>query len=119
MRSRRASYGIAPPLNRTVRRQRSARVPMFIIEDELHAEQQDGEFTSFQEALVELKRRAALPWDRSPNVAPCTSWRTCGRKYEIIEYDDSTRPWKQLSCVAMLEISAKGARWLVGVSTST
>ena len=88
---------------------------MFIIEDELHAEHQDGTFGSFEEALAELKRRANLPWDQAPNVAPCTSWRTCGRNYEIIEFDDSTSPWKQLSRVPALEISAKGAKWLVNI----
>jgi len=86
---------------------------MFIIEDERHAEPQEGRFASFQEALVELKRRAALPWDQAPNVAPCTSWRTCGRKYEIVEFDDSTLPWKQLSRVPALEVSANGAKWLI------
>lgn len=92
---------------------------MFIIEDALHDEQQDGEFASFQEAVVELKRRAALSWDQAPNMAPCMYWRTCGRKYEIIEYDESAKPWRQLSRISMLEISAKGPRWLVPVSAST
>jgi hypothetical protein len=88
---------------------------MFIIEDELHAEHQDGTFASFEQALAELKRRAALPWDQAPNVAPCTSWRTCGRNYEIIEFDDSALPWKQLSRVPALEVSAKGAKWLLEI----
>jgi hypothetical protein len=45
---------------------------MFIIEDEQHAEPQSGEFESIADALAELKRRAMLPWDQPPNVAPCT-----------------------------------------------
>ena len=43
-------------------------IPMFIIEDERHAEQQ-GQFASLKEALGELKKRAAIPWDQAPNVA--------------------------------------------------
>jgi hypothetical protein len=47
-----------------------------------------------------------------PNVAPCTSWRTCGRLYEIVEYDDSERPWKELGRTQVLEINALGLRWI-------
>src|SRR5262249_28629356 len=68
---------------------------VFVIEDERHAEPQ-GEFASLDAAVAELHRRAALPWDEEPNVAPCTGWRTCGRTYEVIEYDNSARPWKEL-----------------------
>ena len=84
---------------------------MFIIEDERHAELQEGEFVTFEEALAELQHRAQLPWNEHPNVAPCRSWRTCGRSYEIIEYDDSTVPWIELSRVAVLGVSSEGARW--------
>lgn len=55
----------------------------FVIEDEFHAEWQ-GEFASEQEALVELQRRAQIPWDHEPNQAPCTSWRTCGRTITLL-----------------------------------
>jgi hypothetical protein len=85
---------------------------MFKIEDELHAELQEGEFPSFEDALAELRNRATLPWDKVPNVAPCTSWRTCGRLYEIVEYDDSERPWKELGRTQVLEINALGLRWI-------
>jgi hypothetical protein len=64
---------------------------MFLIEDEIHAEPQ-GQFASFDEAMVELTRRAEVPWDQPPNVAPCLSWKTCGREYVVIEYDDSRVP---------------------------
>lgn len=84
---------------------------MFIIEDENHAEWQEGEYASFQAAIAELKRRADLPWDQLPNVAPCVSWKTCGRNYEIVEFDDSRRPWKEISRVLALEISAKCVLW--------
>lgn len=85
---------------------------MFIIEDELHAEPQEGEFSSLTEALQELERRAALPWDKPPNAAPCTSWRTCGRNYEIVEYETSARPWKELRRISAMKIDAAGVKWL-------
>jgi hypothetical protein len=85
---------------------------MFKIEDELHAEPQPGEFASFEAAVEELRLRAQLPWDEEPNVAPCTSWRNCGRNYHVVEYDDSARPWKEISRTSVLEVRAQGARWL-------
>ena len=48
---------------------------MFKLEDELHAEIQEGEFETLDAALMELRHRAQLPWDAPPNVAPCQSWR--------------------------------------------
>jgi hypothetical protein len=80
------------------------------IEDEIHAELQ-GEYASVEEAMAELKRRALIPWDHPPNCAPCTSWKTCGREYLLIEYDDTQTPWKELRRMAMLEISAAGVVW--------
>jgi hypothetical protein len=84
---------------------------MFVIEDELHAEWQ-GEFQTRHEAISELRRRALISWDEEPNAAPCTDWITCGRKYELVEFDDSTLPWKELSRTLLLEISANGVQWL-------
>lgn len=84
---------------------------LFVIEDEAHAEVQ-GEYASLEEAVTELERRASLPWDQPPNQCPCTSWRTCGRRYEVIEYDDSSRPWRQMRRTPYLEVSAEGANWL-------
>jgi hypothetical protein len=65
---------------------------MFVIEDEIHAEQL-GKFSSFEAAVSELRRFAAIAWDHHPNLAPCTSWQTCGREYGIIEYDTLSTPW--------------------------
>ena len=86
---------------------------MFVIYDESHAEWH-GEFKAFDEALSELRRRFDLPWDQHPNAAPCTSWRTCGRTYEVIEFDDSTKPWTELRRVPILDVSASGVTWHVG-----
>jgi hypothetical protein len=66
---------------------------MFRIEDERHAEPQEGDFDSFASAVAELKRRAEMRWDEAPNVAPCTNWKDCGRSYEVVEYDTSSHPW--------------------------
>jgi hypothetical protein len=88
---------------------------MFVIEDERHAEPQDGEFPTLSEAVIELKRRAALPWNEAPNLAPCTNWKTCGRTYEVIEYDTSDKPWKEIRRIAFLEITSSGAKWLTPI----
>jgi hypothetical protein len=85
---------------------------MFFIKDERHAELQDGEFASLAEAFEELKRRATKPWNEVPNVAPCTSWRTCGRKYAVVEYETKATPWKVIQWHSMLEITAEGTKWL-------
>jgi hypothetical protein len=69
-------------------------MPKFVIEDELHAEQH-GEFSELEDAVLELRRRAEIPWDHEPNKAPCQNWPTCGRTYEIIEFDDTQTPWKE------------------------
>lgn len=91
---------------------------MFVIEDQLHAEPQ-GHFASFQEAIDELKRRSGIPWDEAPNCAPCASWSTCGRDYEIIEYDDSQLPWRELRRVAVLNITSSGIKWSAGFEDMT
>lgn len=82
----------------------------FEIEDELHAEPH-GEFGSAEEALAELRRRAAIPWDQKPNRAPCRDWRNCGRKYDLIQYDEEQSPRKELRRELALEISAVGVKW--------
>ena len=84
---------------------------MFIIDDDIHCELQDGEYNSFDEALHELKRRSLIPWDEYPNRCPCTSWKTCERNYSIIEYDPSSIPYKEIQKVFVLTISAKGVNW--------
>jgi hypothetical protein len=85
---------------------------MYVIEDEIHAEPQEGQFDTRAQAIAELRRRAALSWDEAPNRAPCADWRGCGRSYEVVEYDDTARPWKEFSRELVLEISADGVRWV-------
>jgi hypothetical protein len=85
---------------------------MFMIEDEAHAEPQ-GQYSTLEDAMAELRRRAAIPWNQGPNVAPCTSWESCGRRYEVVEYDDSQTPWRELQRIFVLEVSAAGAKWRV------
>jgi hypothetical protein len=82
----------------------------FCIEDEAHSELQ-SEHETFEAAIAELERLARLPWDVEPNQAPCTGWRTCGRRYEIVEYDTSTKPWGMLRKVPALEVGPKGVAW--------
>jgi hypothetical protein len=79
---------------------------VFTIEYEAHGECH-GTFATHEAALDELKVRANIPWNVEPNKAPCTNWKNCGRRYEIIEYDDSKgKPWKKLSRTPVLKISS-------------
>lgn len=87
---------------------------MFVIEDERHAESL-GQFTSLDQALAELRQLASIPWDEHPNLAPCTNWHNCGRTYEVVEYDESQSPWKELRRISALEISAAGVQWAEGI----
>jgi hypothetical protein len=85
---------------------------LFRIEDELHAEPMAGDFASFEEALSEVRRLASVPWGEHPNVAPCQSSATCGRHYEIVEYDTSTQPyWTEQQRTSIVEIMKDGAKW--------
>jgi hypothetical protein len=86
---------------------------MIIIEDRIHCDHH-GRFETFADALAELRRRAVIPWDERPNAAPCTSWKTCGREYQVMEFDDAQEPWKLLRGVAVLKVSAKGVEWVSG-----
>ncbi|GAB3408663.1 hypothetical protein GCM10027515_26260 [Schumannella luteola] len=84
---------------------------MFVIEDELHAEE-FGRYESRDEAMDALRVLAASPWDREPNMAPCSGWARCGRDYELVEYDASSVTQQELSRRTVLTVSAQGARWL-------
>jgi len=80
----------------------------FEIYDERHAEPM-SDHGSFEAALAELARLARIPWNEEPNQAPCMSWKTCGRSYELIEYDPSTKPATTVRHIAALDVSAQGA----------
>lgn len=83
----------------------------FVIEDSVHFDI-FREFSHRTDAMAELERLATLMWDAEENVAPCNEWKTCGRSYELVEYDTSAgEPWRELSRNAMLEISARKVRW--------
>ena len=84
----------------------------FVIHDELHDEEH-GTFDNAAQALAELRRRATLPWDAPPNVAPCMNWRNCGRMYELIEYDDSDHSRRELRRTLVLEVRAAGPQWKI------
>jgi hypothetical protein len=86
---------------------------MFVIEDEWHAEW-IGEFASRDEAHVILRKLAQTPWDQPPNKCPCTSWRTCGRRYHLIEFETSAEPWRRLGDEPVLEVSAARTAWVSG-----
>jgi hypothetical protein len=82
----------------------------FVIDDDMHAEPQ-GEFRSMDDAVAELRKRARIPWHQEPNRAPCVSWRTCVRVYDIIEFAD-IRPWRgEIRRVRALQISSRGVKW--------
>ena len=83
---------------------------MFAIDDDLHADM-IGTFPTREEAIQELRRLRAIAWDQPPNQAPCMSWRTCGRRYVLVEFDDRFTPWRTLASVLALEISAAGVVW--------
>lgn len=84
---------------------------MFKIEDEMHAEPQEGEFSSFVLALNELKKISSIPWGQTPNNPPCSNSENCERNYQIIEYDANQIPWKELQRITVLKVSAKGVEW--------
>ena len=83
------------------------------IEDAIHCEQ-DGPFTSFDDAIAELRRRATIEWDAPPNRAPCMSWRTCGREYHILAYDARSESGHLLRQTHVLDVSAERTRWIEG-----
>lgn len=83
---------------------------MFVVSDELHDESA-GQFQSLEEAVTWISQLAMIAWDDEPNRAPCTSWRTCGRTYMIVEFDDSARPWREIRSIEAVEIDASGVKW--------
>lgn len=86
---------------------------LIVIEDSIHCER-IAQCDSFEEAIERLQQLSQLPWDQEPNRAPCTSWRKCGREYQVIEYDDSASPWKVVREADVLKVSASNIEWVPG-----
>lgn len=88
----------------------------FALFDETHSEMSPRRdiFETFDAALDEIQRRAALPWDDYPNRAPCKGWATCGREYAIREYLTDTEPWTFVRAVQVVAVSAEGVTWMPG-----
>ena len=84
-----------------------------VIEDSIHCERID-ECESFEEPIARLQELAKLRWDEEPNLAPCTSWRHCGREYRVIEYDDLASPWRVVRDADVLKVSASNIEWVLG-----
>ena len=91
---------------------------IYVNEDEMHAKWCGGD-ESFNEALTELKLCSGMDWDKEPNVCPCTNWKNCGRDYEIVKFDNSRKPWVELSRESVLGVSAKGSEWEEGFGKSS
>ncbi len=85
----------------------------FSIEDDVHAEWQ-GDFETFDAAIIELQRRAALTWDAPPNQCPCTGWKTCERIYTITEFIVGDETFTPQNLYEVLSISSRGVKWLKG-----
>jgi hypothetical protein len=84
-----------------------------VIEDAAHCQHVEH-CDTFEEAIAWLEEAATIPWDQEPNRCPCTAWRRCGRKYRVIEFDDSTVPWTRLREADVLNVSARGVEWVPG-----
>ena len=82
----------------------------FYVEDEWHCETVES-YDSYSQALDAIQQLALLAWNEPPNRAPCSSWETCGRLYSIVEYD--TAASQQIASTPIVEIDAKGTRWLI------
>jgi hypothetical protein len=84
---------------------------MFWIEDDFHADVLRDGFATFDSALEELRRMAAMPFGEAPNCPPCTNWNDCVREYHIVEYGNSEKPFDQLINCKVVEVSATGTTW--------
>ncbi len=89
----------------------------FSLFDEIHCELVDS-YPTFADALAEVARRCELPWNASPNRAPCRSWKTCGRKYQIREYTSKTSSTLLGSC-DICDVNSTGIEWHSGFTAAT
>lgn len=79
----------------------------YIIQDTIHCEY-IWEYDNLTSALEILKNLSKLWWDKDKNKASCSSWETCGREYEFIEYEISWDKWEELNREAIFDISNSG-----------
>jgi len=91
---------------------------MFIIEDNFHAESLPEKYETFDRALEELIKISRIPYGQGPNIAPCSNIEGCERWYHILQYDDSTTPWKLLSDIEMLRMSPNEVKWILPCAES-
>ena len=80
---------------------------MWTVEDELHADH-IGRYATCYEALAEVRRRLAQPWDGEENRAPCESWQTCGRHYILFPPSAASGEW-----ISVARIDAGSVRWFL------
>jgi len=50
-------------------------------------------------------------WNQPPNLAPCASWESCGRNYEVVEFDTSGGSRSVLGVTPVVSIDRDGVRW--------
>ena len=84
----------------------------FVIEDDFHAERIGEPYTFLGEAVAELRRFGALPWDSAPNRAPCVGWDACGRDYWLIEVEGDV-DWRCRRRLFVMQMGSAGAHWMV------
>lgn len=82
----------------------------FEIVDVIHCES-FGLYPTLADAWAQLGLLAACAWDAEPNVAPCGDWETCGREYEIVAYDTTTRPRQVGRRYRGLSVNREGVTW--------
>ena len=83
----------------------------YIVNDDLHDDLYLP-YPTIEAAMVEIRRRVALPWDHDDNQAPCASWKTCERQYSIYEYDEETGD--ECRRLHICTICADGLFWAEG-----
>ena len=84
---------------------------LFLVEDDKHADW-ISKWSTRAEAQAELERLASISWDEEPNRCPCGSWRTCGRWYQIVEFDTTGPDWREVNRERLLDVGSKGVKWL-------
>lgn len=87
---------------------------VYQLEDEFHCESLPGEFSSYEEALEEIKRIVALPFGVRPNNPPSTTGIQCQRDYIINKYSASASGELQfVEQVHVATSTATGVTWHV------